>query len=136
MNRRYVKDVVKGRTLFSLPSVVSVSVAAKEMRERGCGAVIVMEGGRLAGIFSERDGLFRVIAEGLDPANTPLSAVMTRNVIAVGAGATISDALHRMEDGGFRHLVLVEDGVPVGLVSMRDALGYRQDRNHKAGGVA
>ena len=85
--------------------------------------VLVVEKGKLLGIFTERDGLFRVLAAGVDPDTTELSAVMTRRVITIGPDRSLVDALHHMYDNGFRHMPVVESGVPIGVVSVRDALG-------------
>lgn len=84
---------------------------------------MVVEDGRLAGIFTERDALFRVLAAGLDPERTTLAQVMTADPAVIPVTASLSHAMHVMHDGGFRHLPVVEGGKPVGMVSLRDAAG-------------
>jgi CBS domain-containing protein len=91
------------------------------MAEREVGAVLVMTEDRLvAGIFSERDLLVRVVRAGLDPASTPLSMVMTRDVRFVSPGTTTEAALALMHVLGFRHLLVIDGPRVFGLVSMRD----------------
>lgn len=128
--RRLVRDVIKGQTILTMPPDTKVRAAAERMRERGVGSAMVVEDGRLAGIFTERDGLFRVLAAGLDPDATPISAVMTADVTTVPGSTPLLHALHVMHEGGFRHVPVVEDGHPVGMVSIRDALGEELDRFH------
>ncbi|MBP8134345.1 MAG: CBS domain-containing protein, partial [Zoogloea sp.] len=79
--------------------------------------------GLLTGLFTERDVLNRVVAKGLDPDKTPLSAVMTEKQLTATADKPLSHALHMMFEGGFRHVPVVENGKPVGMVSARNALG-------------
>ena len=93
------------------------------MAEHRIGSVMVLEHGKLVGIFTERDCLNRVVAADVDPDTTELSAVMTRRVLTITPDHLLVNALHRMHDNGFRHMPVVENGVPVGMVSVRDALG-------------
>lgn len=120
---RLIHDVIKTQTILTLSPDSSVHAAAREMKQRKVGAVMVVDGGQLVGIFTERDGLFRVLAEGRDPATTPLSAVMTAKPSTITADRRLGHALHMMHDAGFRHMPVVEDGRPVGMISLRDALG-------------
>jgi CBS domain-containing protein len=86
--------------------------------------LVVNEGdGRLIGICTERDLAFKVLADGLDAASTPVSAVMTANPQSIGPDKPFGHALHLMYEGGFRHLPVIEPGGrPIGLISSRDAL--------------
>ncbi len=101
----------------------SILDAARLMRERRVGAIIVVDYQKLAGIFTERDALFRVVAEGLDPGAVTLERVMTRDVKTIAPDRPFGDALHLMHVGKFRHVPVVEDGRPVGILSARDAMG-------------
>jgi len=74
------------------------------------------------GIFTERDAVFRVLAQGLDPQATLLSQVMTPSPVTVGPDNTFGYALQLMHQRGFRHMPVVASGRPVGIVSSRDAL--------------
>jgi CBS domain-containing protein len=100
----------------------SVSNAAKLMRDRGLGALLVVDNGRLVGIFTERDALFRVLAKGLDPDITTLQEVMTAAPIALGPERTYGHALIVMQENGFRHIPVVEGGQVIGIVSSRNAM--------------
>ncbi len=97
--------------------------AARAMTERNVGSVVVVENGKLVGIFTERDALVRVLAAGIDPETTKLGAVMIRKVMTISPDRSLVNALHRMHDNGFRHLPVVENGALIGMVSVRDALG-------------
>jgi CBS domain-containing protein len=92
------------------------------MKQTRVGALLVVEHGHLVGIFTERDALVRVLAEGLNPATTPLSAVMTLNPITVYPDQPFVSALHLMYENGFRHVPVAENGRPLGMVSAHDAL--------------
>jgi CBS domain-containing protein len=124
MAPRQIRDVIKHQTVITLPPQTSVREAARLMSKHRIGAIVVVESGKLAGIFTERDGLFRVLAEGLDPENTPLAEVMTASVTTIGSDKPLLNALHIMQENSFRHLPVVDSGVPQGMLSIRDALDY------------
>jgi CBS domain-containing protein len=84
--------------------------------------------GRLAGIFTGRDAVARVLADGRDPATTPLSAVMTADPVTLTPDSRTIDALRLMAERGFRHVPVVRDGQPVGLVSRSHFHGEDIDR--------
>lgn len=121
---RLVRDVIKHQTVVALPEATSVAEASRVMARSRIGAVVVVEDGKLAGIFTERDGLFRVLAEGRDPRSTTLGTVMTRNLTTIAPERPLLHALHLMHEHGFRHMPVVIDGRPVGMLSIRDALDY------------
>jgi CBS domain-containing protein len=123
MPERAVGTIIEDQQPISAQADTSVAEAARIMRSRRVGALLVMEGGRLAGIFTERDALFRVIAEGRDPEATPLHEVMTRDPRTISPDRPFGHALHIMYEGGFRHVPVVRDGRAIGVVSARDALG-------------
>ena len=117
-----IKSVLEPRKLVVAAPHTTVTEAARLMEEGKVGAVLVVEEGRLVGIFTERDALFRVIAPGLDPAKTELRGVMTRDPTTVAPDETFGYALLLMHERGFRHTPVVENGRPVGVVSARHAL--------------
>ena len=123
MPHRKLKAIVSQRPLVIASPDTSVLVAVKAMKEKGVGSVLVTEANSLVGIFTERDLMNRVIAEELAPQNTLLSQVMTEKVIGLEADKPLSHALHLMHQHGFRHVPVLEQGKPVGIVSARDALG-------------
>ena len=102
---------------------LTVAAASRLMRHKRVGALLVVDEGRLAGIFTERDALFRVIAEGRSPESTRLAEVMTPNPRTIAPDRPFGHALHLMHEGEFRHVPVVENGRPLGMVSARDALG-------------
>jgi CBS domain-containing protein len=83
---------------------------------------MVVEEKRLVGIFTERDAVFRVLAKGLDPKAARLAEVMTASPQTTGPDEVFGKALLLMHEGGFRHMPVIEDGVPIGMVSARSAL--------------
>jgi CBS domain-containing protein len=117
-----VRDVMARRKLVSARPGTPVARAAKLMAAKGVGALLVVERGELLGIFTERDALMRVIAPGLDPRTTSLADVMTRAPKTIGPQESFGRALLVMHENNFRHLPVVEDGVPVGIISARYAL--------------
>ena len=117
-----IKSVLEPRKLVVAAPHTTVAEAARLMKEGKVGAVLVVDEGRLVGIFTERDALFRVIAPGLDPAKTELRGVMTRDPTTVAPDETFGYALLLMHEKGFRHTPVVENGRPVGVVSARHAL--------------
>lgn len=123
MTDRLIKKIIEDQEIVTTPSDTTVSDAARLMRENHIGAVIVVENEKLAGIFTERDALFRVVAEGRDGRTTRLAEVMTRNPQTVRPDQPFSAALQLMYGGKFRHVPVVDDGRPVGIISARDALG-------------
>ncbi len=94
------------------------------MSENHIGALLVMDEGRLVGIFTERDVLNRVLVEGRDPDSTPLSEVMTRDLVTLGPQSEATQALHLMGEVGFRHLPVVENDKVYGIISLRDFVGF------------
>jgi len=126
--RRVVPDVVSNQQLLEMPPTATVRSAARAMRERHVGAVLVTRGGRLDGIFTERDMVNRVVADGRDPDQTPLADVMTAHPDTIAPATTAIEALRRMDDGGYRHLPIVERGRVVGIVSRRDCHGDEKAR--------
>jgi CBS domain-containing protein len=123
MPQRPISSLIPGQRILTLPKETPVQEAAQRMRDLKVGAAMIVAKEKLIGIFTERDALFRVIAEGRDPATTPVSTVMTRNPQTISADRPFGHALHMMYEGGFRHVPVVEDGRPIGMVSARDALG-------------
>jgi CBS domain-containing protein len=104
--------------------IVSVSATVAEavavMNQHKIGSVMVFDGDRLAGIFTERDVLYRVVAKTLDPATTPVTQVMTSNPKTIPSDTTIDDALAFISENRCRHLPVIEDGKMIGLVSQGD----------------
>lgn len=123
MPTRKIQEVIQGQRPLTADARTSVRDASRQMAAAKVGAIMIVEGGRLSGIFTERDALVRVLAAGLDADITPLAAVMTHSPQTITPERPLGHAMHLMYEGGFRHVPVVVDGVPVGMVSARDALG-------------
>lgn len=124
-----VARIVTGRSLITQPPTATVREAARVMAERCIGAVPVVEGRKLIGIFTERDIVAKVIAIGRDVDRSRLEEVMTRRPETVSTHCPLTEVLEVMISGGFRHLPVMSDGEVVGVVSMRDIFAdYRLSR--------
>lgn len=123
MNDTSVASIIRRRTLVAQPPTATVREAATMMADRGVGAVPVVQGRNLIGIFTERDILTRVVARGRSVERTRLQEVMTRRPETVATDCPIIEALDVMIVGGFRHLPVVRAGEVVGVISLRDILG-------------
>jgi CBS domain-containing protein len=115
-----LRDLVKDRKVYSINAEGTVLEAARFMMEHNIGALPVLRNGELAGIFSERDIMNRVVAVGRTPGHTAVSEVMTANPRAVNLDETIEECLFIMHEFGFRHLPIVDGKELKGLVSLRD----------------
>jgi CBS domain-containing protein len=110
----------KGRALHTVPASVTVFEAVQKMNQHRIGAMLVMEGSKLAGIFTERDALTRVIAASLDPKSTPLANVMTAKVLTVAPEVTVQQVMDIFAEKRCRHLPVVQHDRLVGLISIGD----------------
>jgi CBS domain-containing protein len=110
----------KGSTVHHISPDKTVRQAVQAMNEHGIGSLLVMEGERIVGIFTERDVLRRVVDVGLDPDTTPVSAVMTRDCIVVSPEATVGETMSVITQQRVRHLPVVESGTLLGMVSIGD----------------
>ena len=113
-----VRDVMK-KTLYSVDPSTTVGEAISLMAQNRIGSALIMEGGQLVGIFTERDTV-RAISQSHDAPTHEISSWMTRDPKTVSPDIEVDDALRTMLDNGFRHLPVVERGDVIGMVSMRD----------------
>ena len=120
MQRKVVPDIVNKQRIEVLPASTTVRDATRKMTERHIGAVLVGKTEQLEGIFTERDVLTRVVAQGLNPESTRLESVMTPNPDTVGPDDIALNVLERMRASGYRHLPVVDAGKVIGIVSIRD----------------
>jgi CBS domain-containing protein len=136
MTMRQMSELVRNQQPLTLPPSATVKHACARMRERRVGAVLVTEDdGRLVGIFTGRDAVTRVLAEGKSAARTRLAEVMTAEPDVMPPGNSAIDALRLMRDGGYRHLPVVDSGRLVGVVSRGDFRGLEQDRLDEETGI-
>jgi CBS domain-containing protein len=117
-----IRNIMEKKKVLTAPSNTSVRAAAKLMAKKKVSAVMVVEDKRLVGIFTERDAVFRVIAKNRDADTTRLGDVMTREPKTVAPDESFGYALILMQENGFRHVPVVENGEPIGIVSARNAL--------------
>jgi len=122
-----VKDVVDRDLYFAEPSQ-SVAEVSKKMMELKIGAIVVLESGRLKGVFSERDVLTRVVVGRLDPEKTLVGEVMTVDVVTVPEGVGVEVAMDSMRANACRHLPVLRGEQVVGFLSMRDLMHHELAR--------
>ena len=118
---RPIRTIIEDQEPLIASAKATVGEAARLMREKQVGAIMVVEEGKLVGVFTERDALFRVVGEERDAQTTTLAEVMTHNPRTIHPDKPFGDALRLMHESGFRHVPVVEDGRPIGMVSARDA---------------
>jgi len=129
MTNRQMSDIVKNQDPLTLPASTMVQRACECMRDRRVGAVLVTDDARhLVGIFTGRDAICRMLAAGRSPATTTLAEVMTRDPDTMASGKTAIEALRMMQDGGYRHVPVVDRDTVVGVVSHGDFRGLEHAR--------
>jgi acetyl-CoA synthetase len=116
-----VRDVMS-KPVVTAPPSASIRDVARVMGERNVGLVVVARDNALAGVVSESD-IIKALASGID-AGTPAESIMTRSVITIAPDATLADAAGLMAEHRIRHLVVVEGGIPVGVISLRDIIAF------------
>jgi CBS domain-containing protein len=126
---RHMSDIVRDQEPLVMSPRTSVKHACQRMRERHVGAVLVIDrNDRLVGIFTGRDAVCRVLAEGKDAAETTLAEVMTTDPCCMPPASSAIEALRLMHDGGFRHVPVIAGKKVVGIVSHGDFRGQETDR--------
>jgi CBS domain-containing protein len=115
-------SIVRGRPLYSINQHWTVLEAAQYMTEKKIGAAAVVDGEYCVGVFSERDLMTRIVAAGLNAAQTRVSEVMTRAIVACTPDESYEAGLRQMQQAKCRHLPIVEEGRLLGFVSLRDLL--------------
>ena len=121
MKRKIMPDIVKRQTISSLKLDNTAFEAATMMATANIGAIVIVDKkGNLSGIITERDLTRRVVGKGLDPKETKIADIMTKNPDTLAPEDSAGDALELMQSRHYRHLPVVEDGKCVGMVSVRD----------------
>ena len=128
MSRKIIPDVVRQKQVLCVGGDATVIEAAELMRKHDVGAVLIMEDEALKGILTVNDMAYRVIADERDPKKTFASQVMTPSPDTVSSDTTAIVALRLMQDGGYRHLPVVDGGRVLGVVSRRDFYGVEKAR--------
>jgi CBS domain-containing protein len=127
-----VKAIVDARETVTVGPLMSVLDAARVMARHQIGAVPVVDGDRLAGIFTERDVLARVVAAEVDPAATPITDVMSTTLVIADIGEPYDVCLQRMQQARVRHLIVLDRGRLAGIVSLRDLMAVDLDEKDEA----
>jgi CBS domain-containing protein len=121
-----IGDVARSWATHIVGPSASAFEAARIMTEHGVGALPVVRAGKLIGIFSERDLMTRVVAEGRNPGTTKVSEVMTPKPKTVRPDETVENCLAVMQELGFRHMPICEEDDFHGIVSMRDLVAHQK----------
>jgi CBS domain-containing protein len=127
-----IRPLVENREVVVVDVGTSIAQAARIMSERHIGAVPVLDGERVAGIFTERDVLARVVAAGVDPARTPVSNVMSTSLVVAEVSEAHDVCMRRMQQARVRHLLVLRNGRLAGILSMRDLVALELDDRDEA----
>ena len=117
-----LRRMIRRRELVAAAPTATVMEVAAQMTDAHVGALCILDGDRLVGIFSERDLMTRVLVAGRDPRRTPVADVMTRDVVTATMDDSRSDCLSKMQEERFRHLPVMEEDRAVAMLSMRDLM--------------
>jgi CBS domain-containing protein len=126
-----IRHVIRPHRLVTAPPTASVLEVARIMTDARVGAIPIVEGERIVGIFSERDLMTRVVVEGLDAQRTPVTEVMTREVLTAAPEDTRSECVERMRGARCRHLPVLERDRLIAVLSMRDLLRDEIEEQHE-----
>ena len=117
-----LKELFQNRSLYTVSSGSKLIDVVKYMADSNVGLVPVLRTGKLVGVFSERDLVKRVIAKGLSLEDTTVDDVMTRELILAKSDESYEACLKKMKDAYIRHIIIIDDGLLYGVLSMRDLL--------------
>ncbi len=123
-----VRDIVQDRELYYAEEDETVAAVARKMAELHVGAIVILSGQQLRGVFSERDLMKRVVLEKLDPEQTPVRSVMSVAISTIDESATLEEAMEAMQQHNCRHLPVTRGGNVVSFLSMRDLMNYELAR--------
>lgn len=125
-----IRRIIQKRDVVSVPPSATVDIAVQRMASERVGSILVYKDGVPVGIFTERDLLNKVAAKGIDPRKTPISAVMSKDVVTVDIDDSLENCYNMMQKTRCRHIPIVEEGKPVGMVTMRDILERMMEAIH------
>jgi CBS domain-containing protein len=121
-----VREVMTSNPV-SLPPDATATEAAKQMRDNDTGAILVTEGEKLRGILTDRDIVVRDVAEGVDPDECKISDICSTDPQTLSPDQAVEEAIRMMRDNAVRRIPVVEDGIPVGILSIGD-LALERDK--------
>jgi len=127
-----IRSIVAGRDTVTVDSRTSVLDAARVMSARHIGAVPVVDGERLVGIFTERDVMARIVAEAREPRATLIADVMSTDLVVTEINETFEACLARMQQARVRHILVLDNGRLAGIVSLRDLMAADLDDKDEA----
>ena len=127
-----IRSIVANRDTVTVESMTSVLDAARIMSTRHIGALPVVDGERLVGIFTERDVMARIVADARDPRTTPISEVMSTNLVVTEINEGFDVCLGRMQQARVRHMLVLDNGRLAGIVSLRDLMAADLDDKEEA----
>src|ERR1035438_5022064 len=119
-----VSDIVYDRPFAHVAENETVAAVARRMADLHCGAILVLDGGKLRGVFSERDIMHRVVLERRDAETTPVKSVMSTELATIEESAALEEAMAAMQAHTCRHLPVMKEGQVVAFLSMRDLMKY------------
>jgi CBS domain-containing protein len=117
-----LRDIMRPSFLFLVQQTAMASEAVRTMTEHNVGIVVVLDGDALAGVFSERDLVQRVVDRGLDAARTTIGDVMTTGLVVGDADEDYQSAMRKMDQANIRHLPVVSGGRLLSMLSIRDLM--------------
>jgi len=119
---KQISEIIQDKPLFHASLSDDVRTVARNMTDKNIGAVAILDGDKLVGMFTERDLMTRVVAQDLDPSKTSVATVMTRELATASPEDGIADCLEKMHALKCRHLPVVTNGKLTGMISLRDLL--------------
>ncbi|GGQ12244.1 CBS domain-containing protein [Streptomyces mutabilis] len=131
---QYVRDIMTGHPVTVEPQT-SVTAVARIMRDRDLGAVLVTDGDELRGLVTDRDLVIRSVAEGGDPERTTVAGACSDDLVTVRSDEELNHAVELMRDHAVRRVPVVDDGRPVGIVSLGD-LAMERDPESALGDIS
>jgi CBS domain-containing protein len=121
-----IRDIMAPLTVGLTP-VESVATAAQLMRDQAIGTVLVLEGGELRGIITDRDIVVRAVAAGRDPVTTRVGEICSNELIVLSPDDDLAEATRLIREHAVRRIPVVQNGIPVGVVSMGDLALWQDD---------
>ncbi len=131
---RKMRDIMSPAPVCMAPGE-SVSAAARAMKQHGIGAVLVLTEGRLSGLVTDRDITVRVLAENRDPRTTPIGDICSGGLMVLGPDDDVEQAARLVREHAVRRIPVIENGVPVGVVSIGD-LALEKDASSALSGIS
>jgi CBS domain-containing protein len=131
---RKMRDIMSAAPVGMAPGE-SVSAAAMAMKRHGTGTVLVQAGGRLSGLVTDRDITVRVLAENRDPRTTRIGDICSSELVVLGPDDDVAQATRLIRERAVRRIAVLQDGTPVGVVSVAD-LAMAQDATSALSGIS